>query len=156
MLCVRSTSESPISFVISEIHKDPNRGSFWYYKHSIKDTFIFPQWGNLWAEMQTGDPSDDVSGGFGYRQSYPRCRLLVFWCIEYMNRNSAVMDQKSIRQCKADQARILEQFNTPYYSILVSVNIRVINIAGVWSGEYVVLWTSGSHVLGDCFWVFYY
>lgn len=50
-----------------------------------------------------------------------------------MNRNSAVMDQKSIRQCKADQARILEQFNTPYYSILVSVNIRVINIAGVWS-----------------------
>ena len=33
-----------------------------------------------------------------------------FLCIEYMNRNSAVMDQKSIRQCKADQARILEQF----------------------------------------------
>lgn len=49
------------------------------------------------------------------------------------------MDQKSIRQCKADQARILEQFNTPYYSILVSVEMRVVNAVGVWSRKYVVL-----------------
>ena len=62
-----------------------------------------------------------------------------FLCIEYMNRNSAVMDQKSIRQCKADQARILEQFNTPYYSILVSVKIQGVNTTGVWSRKYVVL-----------------
>ena len=39
--------------------------------------------------------------------------------IEYINRRGEMMDQKSIRQCKADQARILEQFNSPYYSILV-------------------------------------
>lgn len=85
--------------------------------------------------------------------------VALYWSlsyIEYMNKNSAMMDQKSIRQCKADQARILEQFNTPYYSILVRVKRRVVNIAGVWSREYVVIRTSWSNVLGDRFWVFYY
>lgn len=50
-----------------------------------------------------------------------------------------MMDQKSIRQCRADQARILEQFNTPYYSILVGIDSVLDDVVGVGSGIYVVL-----------------
>lgn len=49
------------------------------------------------------------------------------------------MDQKTIRQYKADQARILEQFNTPYYSILVCLEWGGGYSVGVWSGEYVIV-----------------
>lgn len=55
-----------------------------------------------------------------------RCHVTAFTghsLVERLNTNRDIMDPKSIRQCKADQARILEQFNTPYYGILVCLEL---------------------------------
>ena len=50
---------------------------------------------------------------------------------------------KTIRQYKAEQARLLEQFNTPYYSLLVCSTNNGNYIVGIGGREYAVFWTDG-------------
>lgn len=63
---------------------------------------------------------EDIPLSFGYRQNAPR---IIQWIhilnIDPVNNNQTMIDMKTVRQYKAEQARILEQFNTPYYSLLV-------------------------------------
>ena len=54
-----------------------------------------------------------------------------------VNTNHSMIDMKTVRQYKAEQARILEQFNTPYYSLLVNLYWIENYIVGIWSREYV-------------------
>lgn len=64
---------------------------------------------------------DDIPLSFGYRQNVSQSTNLAFSHSDPVNTNHSMIDMKTVRQYKAEQARILEQFNTPYYSLLVCV-----------------------------------
>ena len=81
---------------------------------------------------------DDIPLSFGYRQNGSHSTNPAYTHPDPVNTNHSMIDMKTVRQYKAEQARILEQFNTPCYSLLVDLYWIDNYIVGIWSREYVV------------------
>lgn len=77
-------------------------------------------WCRTEENMQGMSSEEDFTLSFGYQQGNASSRAPFRLIVDMGNTNRSVMDPKTVRQCKADQARILEQFNSPYYSLLVA------------------------------------